>query len=544
MLLPGRMALITVTSTLLVSLNIRPAVAQDVSGTESQYFAEDKARLLDLIIDDKQKQDQKHLQYDETLLSALNNVVSLSPMVDTRGKAWNGPGYMDSIELRVNSLMWLQALWQPVPKQQTALADYLTGRALDPSFASRLHDVLVNDPLLRNWAASLDDAAKLAREKIEAAKLIPYKGFSIEEQRDLLRQDDVPGHLHALRQVVDGMFSVMEPDSGLQHEAWTALQRFLKDDIAVEMEAAVKKRDDERELSAKMTDGWWYAVPARATLNKAYEHLKYLKDRLTPPGDRLRHLVFSPNQTPMALLEDPALSEYLDALDQFDDAVVMICNMPELDAGSYSGLHGAFNMSGALMRRVDARVGGRDILAVFELESIAASYVRAQRWAAYNLQADSMFNELFDDSRAVAAINALEEYQHEILHNNGVHPILWAAVDLDKNGKPEWHIGGWLEWRWLNDDDHYRLTNQNRWIDFAGRSWLLPEGTTGSHITSPRDLLTAKAKLVVVAVDNSWVMANALRNRWIKYLNEIQAHKDYPNWSGPPYDLYSKSHSH
>lgn len=33
----------------------------------------------------------------------------------------------------------------------------------------------------------------------------------------------------------------------------------------------------------------------------------------------------------------------------------------------------------------------------------------------------------------------------------------------------------------------------------------------------------------------------ALDQHWVKYLREIQADKAYPNWSGPPYDLYLKN---
>jgi hypothetical protein len=32
----------------------------------------------------------------------------------------------------------------------------------------------------------------------------------------------------------------------------------------------------------------------------------------------------------------------------------------------------------------------------------------------------------------------------------------------------------------------------------------------------------------------------ALNGRWAQYLKEIQADNDYPNWSGPPYDLYAR----
>ena len=34
----------------------------------------------------------------------------------------------------------------------------------------------------------------------------------------------------------------------------------------------------------------------------------------------------------------------------------------------------------------------------------------------------------------------------------------------------------------------------------------------------------------------------AMEKRWVAYLKQIQADGDFPNWSGPPYDLYRGNH--
>jgi hypothetical protein len=534
---PGRLVFMATASTLLLFLHVRPAVAQGDPRTSNQTFAAAKARLVDLINDDKQKRDQNQLQADEDLLSAINRVVLWRLPED----ASNRPGFLDSVRLHVNALSWLQELWQPVPRPQPEIADYLADRALDPAFASRLHEVLVTDPVLRNWAASLDNAAQSVRDREQTADMIRYKEFSPEEKQDLLRRNDVPGSLRALRQVVDEMFAGFEHDTVDQREAWTVLQRFLKDDIASQMESAVKERDRWREAAQGLREAFWHGAPEPATLDQAYEHLEVLSRTLRSSYDQLSQLALSPNETPMAFLQEAALSEYLDAEDQFDETVIKACNMPETDQDRAWALNALFGFRGALIDQFDARIAGRYVLAVDTLMGIAKDYLDARRWGP------NPFGEAatqFDDSRTVKAINYLDQYEDELLQNGGAHPTLWAAVDVAKNGTLERQTGGWLEWTWLNNDDRNKLTAQNRLIRFAGHSWLLPEGITGGSITSLRDLLAARAQLVGVALDSQVLMADALRDHWIKYLKEIQTENNYPNWSGPPYDLYLKSQPH
>jgi hypothetical protein len=525
-----------------ILLSTLTASALGQNSTLSVVFAPYQARLRHLILEEQKKGDTEQLHSDQHLLSAIDRFIQLSPFqnlhVTPKHVYVHAPGYGNAIDFHVNRLVWLQSLWQPIPKPQIALAEYLAYRELDDNFDRQLHAVLISDAFLRDWDARVEWGATRTRKAVENQDAVDHQGFSPAKRTQLSQDIDLFGKYRELQQIVNDMLTALDKSPG-NSGAWAPLQSFLKSDIEAQLQDAVKKQQSYTSSGGEIVDNtktYWYGLKNPPEMNHLFERLVQSGDNVATLYSRFEQRALSPYQTPFTALQDPLLRDYLDADMEWGSELVDLLNMPEMTQDSVSVLIAMFNPAGFLLAQASTRIAGRHYAAVDALKRVVVHYVSARLW-------DN--EKLFDDSRAMTVINYFDDYLNGLV-DGGTYELStsWGIKDLTWDARDVWHIGGWAEWRWLGLREHDSLVRQNRLIEFEGSFWLLPEGTTGGKINSGQDLLTARAQFVEVALDDSARMYFALEDHWITYLKGIQSENNYRNWSGPPYDLYRKRRSH
>ncbi|MGD0464908.1 MAG: hypothetical protein ABSB74_20680 [Tepidisphaeraceae bacterium] len=89
--------------------------------------------------------------------------------------------------------------------------------------------------------------------------------------------------------------------------------------------------------------------------------------------------------------------------------------------------------------------------------------------------------------------------------------------------------------------------NEGQWSPLAGFAWAHPHDAEQPPdddlqvvALSPGQAAPSLRKLSDVLVSEVYASRSTLEQHWQDYLKEIQDHNDYPNWSGPPYDLYQQ----
>lgn len=513
-----------------------PSATGQNTNVSARIFAPYESRMRNLIREDQQMRDEKQLQSDQRLLRAIENFVAFDFMSENSGPnsslkyaSIDGPGVTESDVLRVNTLVWLQALWQAGPKPQAAIADYVANRERTEDFGNQLHAVMIADPVLSQWDGQITDRASRVRAAIRDKDAVMARDFTPEERADLLRTNDVPGKYHRLDEAVQEMFASLNRNDSAAQSAWSSLQQFIKHDIDSGLFDATGA--EKRDFSTDISDAAWHAgdTPPEA-IDRAYKQLSTSAERVKEMRAKAQQRVLFPYETPMAALRDPSLRDLMEAMVEYQDAVVDALNLPEMK-GQWAFALGnmLFNMVTPLEDAVDIRAAGQYLLAIRALERTMANFVRGEHWDNY---------DIFSDAPAISTVGYFDRYQDALLQGSGTPPTLWGAVDILPSGALDWRVGGWMEWRWLNSDDYQTLSSENRLIEFLKVQWLLPVGVSGSSIRSGPDLLTDHAKYVLVALDKSGLMPFALEDHWVAYLKAVQSEAEYSNWSAPPYDLY------
>ena len=157
----------------------------------------------------------------------------------------------------------------------------------------------------------------------------------------------------------------------------------------------------------------------------------------------------------------------------------------------------------------------------------------------------------------------------------------WVYPDSQSNlsvrwqpGKAYWHLGS-VKWPHV-----IALTTEGSWGPEPGYSWVYPDSQSNLSVHWEQGkayLYLGSVKwphVVASSTEGSWCpesgyewahldsaghpipgdyavvstserraardQRNTMNDRWAKYLKEIQTDNAYPNWSGPPYDLYLK----
>jgi hypothetical protein len=115
----------------------------------------------------------------------------------------------------------------------------------------------------------------------------------------------------------------------------------------------------------------------------------------------------------------------------------------------------------------------------------------------------------------------------------------WANPGPD--GKP---VGDDWSVCWRSGIGYWHLGKQ-RWPHVVSSSvegyWCPEPGFKFANLDSSGNPI--RGSLAVVSIDGRRQLSpkdKELESHWVEYLKGIQEKQDYPNWSGPPYDLYLK----
>jgi hypothetical protein len=131
---------------------------------------------------------------------------------------------------------------------------------------------------------------------------------------------------------------------------------------------------------------------------------------------------------------------------------------------------------------------------------VAGSYAAASQWGAGG-KAHPPWWGRGDFERADQCYNHLCAYRARWRKDPAAQP-LYALVETDKQGRPAWSSGGWLQWRWLDPEDIKDLRDEGRIVTLAQRRWVVPPGVSARDAATIEELLDrGNVKELVPALD-------------------------------------------
>jgi hypothetical protein len=107
----------------------------------------------------------------------------------------------------------------------------------------------------------------------------------------------------------------------------------------------------------------------------------------------------------------------------------------------------------------------------------------------------------FAVQRAGQTIDLLSKYKERWIEHGTPDGPLYAAVEIDKQGRLVWTHLNWILWKWMTASDLDDLKVDGRVIGGLGRRWLLPAGSPVRSIRSLEDVHAADAREVIVGLD-------------------------------------------
>jgi hypothetical protein len=370
-------------------------------------------------------------------------------------------------------------------------------------FAAEARRVVASTPALAPWADQLKSASDALIREAKQREHIIISGAPGQERDAMNRALDLPGKRRALIGVVQEILGAAGEIGPESNGAWLPLYQFLTRDADDQWNSSLQARDRERSIAFELHGSFWGAMEAPAASTAWFHKLEAIAKRLDSLKVQLLVSALAPGQTPMAFLENDA-REFISTQIEFDHELVRALDSPETRANPsmirvFDGLYPVWR---SLERREYLLSTGRWTQAVGVLIETARSLLMAESWEWNEPDSDTGRTETdFAVQRAGQTMDTLHRYSEGRLNPGVPGAPLYAAVEVDQQGRRLWTHSGWMVWKWISAADLDDLVVDGRIVEGLGRRWLLPAGSPVKSIHSLQDVSTAHAREVIVGLD-------------------------------------------
>jgi len=458
-------------------------------------------------------------------------------------------GRAESVQLKRDSLRWTDDVFEHlasgVPHPQVIA--YVSERILDPSFRPLFIQAIREESTLAASATELARAASETKTMWEDADTIRYfNKLSNEEKAKLQRNAAVPERIENLRRWMKSIFVHL---AKLEREGSTTrrkVYKLVKDDLAQQYYGATDALLDSFDLSDAMRDAYLQGLTEKPfkenpTLAAQMERVKAAFKAIRGKKANFPYSALRFEQTPMEwLAHDVRLNEFLDAVINLDSETFQLFSMRVVKQDEFlaKDLDGLYDIRGSLERSRLFADGGRRALSLEIMIDLADITLSAHQYMdSLELKQDGTWTPVSWNGYSSLQLATLKrtterfkQYRDAWLRDRSQSP-LYAAIEIDDDGKRTWHVGGWLLWDWLTSADIEYFRAQGRIVSVRGKLWLVPEGQRGTQFASVPELLHAirNVKEISLALDLNGAWAQA-QEAWDK-LNPAEKAYSAGNWA-------------
>lgn len=373
------------------------------------------------------------------------------------------------------------------------------------AFSLQALKVVASTPGLTPWAGQLQTASDSLIQGVRESNWISSDDVSKEEKAAKRRAIDMEGRRLALIKVIRGMLGAVGELDPERNTAWKPLYQFLKQDADQQWTKDSIDRAEKQRVNFALSAVYYGAHHPPAATTAHFEKLEAINQRLTGMTPQLLENALAPGQTPMAFLADDA-REFINSQIEFDRELVRALDSPEVRAnpsliGAFLGMYDIWR---SLERYEDFLRAGRWTQSIGILMETARSVLMAESWDWTEIDPDTgKSTSDFAVQRVGQTIDLLNKYKESWLEHGAPDGPLYAAVEVDEQGRRLWTHSSWSLWKWITAGDLDDLTVDGRVVEGLGRRWLLPAGSRVRSIRNLQDVRAADAREVIVGLDPS-----------------------------------------
>lgn len=412
-------------------------------------------------------------------------------------------GYWETQDLRA---AWFGVMRRFLPTVRDAnpdLISYWVIRTEDQGFATKMHAVVASVTALSPWAGQLQAASDALIQEARQDQHIPISGAPDQEREAMGRALDLDDKRQELIKVIRGILGAAGDLDPERNGDWKPLSQFLSQDADTHWTAALQDREEKTRVAFELHKSFWGATQPPAAATARFEKLEAIDRRLNGMRERLLESAITPGQTPMAFLQGDAQA-FIDTQIAFDRELVRALDSPEAraDPSLIRVFDGLYPVWESLDRYEDFLRAGRWPQSVDVLVETARVVLMAESWEWTDIDAETgKSTSDFAVQRAGQTIDLLNKYKASWRDRGAPDVPLYAAVEVDAQGRRVATHFSWILWKWTTAGDLDDLKIDGRVAEGLGRRWVLPPGSPVKAIRSLQDVHTSGALELIVGLD-------------------------------------------
>ena len=424
----------------------------------------------------------------------------------------NRNGYWEARALRIAWYGTVSRLLPTVSHGTPDLISYWVVRTeKDQGFATKIQAAVASVPELSPWAGQLQTASDALIQEDKKAEHITISGAPDKERAAMRRALHLDSKRLDLIKVIRGILGAAGRLDPEHNSAWKPLYELLKQDADTQWAAAIQERDNNESLGVELRKAFWNATQSPANATARFEKLEVINRKLTVMKERLLESALSPGQTPIAFLEGDAQG-FIDSQIEFDRELAQALDSPatRADPELIKVFDGVFPVWESLSRYEGFLRAGRWSQSLDLLAEIARVVLLAESWEWTDIDVETGKSiSDFVMNRAGETIDLLNKYKDSWRDRgsprgsprSSPHVPLYAAVEVDGQGRRISTHFGWILWKWITAGDLDDLKIDGRVTEGLGRRWLLPPASPVKTIRSLQDVQASSALQVIVGLD-------------------------------------------
>lgn len=456
-----------------------------------------------------------------TLQALMKRVESENPRpAKVSATQVKGNGYWETQDLE---LAWLGVMRRFLPEVRNAHPDlirywvlrteerdYPDGIEPDKdghykwAFSWQALKVVASTPALSQWAVQLRAASDSLIQGVREEFWNLTDDVTKEEKTAKSRAIHIEGRRLALIKVIRGMLGSAGDLDPERNPIWKPLYQFLTQDANRKWIKDSKDRDKKRQIDFSLSATYYGAHNPPPAITARFEKLEAINQRLTTMTPQLVENALAFGQTPMTFLEGNG-SEFMSSQIEFDRQLASALDSAEVRANPslIRAFGGMYDIWGSLTRYEDVLRAGKGPQSVGLLIDSAHLVQKAAKWKDWN-ELDPATGKSINDfvgQQAGQTIDVLNKYKESWIKHGAPDAPLYAAVEVDEQGRRVWTHSSWVLWKWIGTDELDELKIDGRVLEGLGRRWLLPAGSPVRSIRSLQDVRTADAREVILGLD-------------------------------------------